>query len=35
VTCRGRAASTGVEVEIEAVVDRSQVPARILSYREQ
>ena len=35
VTSRGRAASTGVEVEIEAVVDRSQVPARILSYREQ
>ncbi|MFO0961884.1 MAG: type II secretion system protein GspK [Phycisphaerales bacterium] len=35
VTSRGRAASTGVEVEIEAVVDRSVVPARILSYREQ
>jgi DNA uptake protein ComE-like DNA-binding protein len=35
VTSRGRAASTGAEVEIEAVVDRSQVPARILSYREQ
>lgn len=35
VTSRGRAASTGVEVEIEAVIDRSQVPARILSYREQ
>ena len=35
VTSRGRAASTGTEVELEAVVDRSKLPARILSYREQ
>lgn len=35
VTSRGRARSTGAEVEIEAVVDRSVIPARILSYREQ
>lgn len=35
VTSRGRAASTGAEAELEAVVDRSKLPARILSYREQ
>jgi DNA uptake protein ComE-like DNA-binding protein len=35
VTSRGRALSTGAEVEIEVVVDRSEIPARILSYREQ
>jgi DNA uptake protein ComE-like DNA-binding protein len=35
VTSRGRAASTGAEVELEAVVDRSKLPARILSYCEQ
>jgi type II secretory pathway component PulK len=34
VTSRGRAASTGAEVELEAVVDRSKLPARIASYRE-
>lgn len=35
VNSRGRSRSTGAEVEIEAVVDRSELPARILSYREQ
>ncbi len=35
VTSRGRSASTGLEVEITAVVDRSTLPARILEYREQ
>ena len=35
VTSRGRAASTGAEVEIEAVVDKSKLPATIISYREQ
>jgi DNA uptake protein ComE-like DNA-binding protein len=35
VTSRGRAASTGAEVELEATVDRSELPAQILSYREQ
>jgi DNA uptake protein ComE-like DNA-binding protein len=35
VTSRGRAATTGAEVEIEAVVDKSQLPAKIISYREQ
>lgn len=35
VTSRGRSLSTGAEVEIEVVVDRSEIPARILSYREQ
>lgn len=35
VTSRGRSKSTGAEVEIEVVVDRSELPARILSYREQ
>ncbi len=35
VTSRGRSKSTGAEVEIEVVVDRSAIPARILSYREQ
>jgi DNA uptake protein ComE-like DNA-binding protein len=34
VTSRGRSASTGTEVEIEAVVDRSTLPATIVSYRE-
>jgi hypothetical protein len=34
VTSRGRSASTGAEVEIEAVVDRSTYPATIVSYRE-
>jgi hypothetical protein len=35
VTSRGRAASTGAEVEIEVVIDKSELPAKILSYREQ
>lgn len=35
VTSRGRAASTSAEVEIEAVIDKSQLPAKIISYREQ
>jgi len=35
VTCRGRAATTGAEVEIEVVIDKSQLPAKFLSYREQ
>jgi DNA uptake protein ComE-like DNA-binding protein len=35
VTSRGRAASTGAEADLEAVVDRSKLPARIISYREQ
>lgn len=35
ITSRGRAWSTGTEVEIVAVVDRSTVPIRILEYREQ
>jgi hypothetical protein len=35
ITSRGRSGSTGLEVEITAVVDRSQLPARILEYREQ
>lgn len=35
VSSRGRSDSTGLEVEITAVVDRSTLPARILSYREQ
>lgn len=34
VTSRGRSASTGAEVEIEAIVDRSTYPATIVSYRE-
>jgi DNA uptake protein ComE-like DNA-binding protein len=34
VTSRGRSASTGAEVEIEAIVDRSTNPATIVSYRE-
>ena len=34
VTSRGRSASTGTEVEIEAIVDRSELPAKIISYRE-
>jgi type II secretory pathway component PulK len=35
ITSRGRSASTGLEVEITVVVDRSTLPARILEYREQ
>jgi type II secretory pathway component PulK len=35
ITSRGRSGSTGLEVEITAVVDRSVLPARILEYREQ
>ena len=35
VTSRGRAASTGTEVEVEAVLDKSEFPVRIASYREQ
>jgi type II secretory pathway component PulK len=35
VTSRGRSATTGLEVEITAVVDRSVLPARIIEYREQ
>ncbi len=35
ITSRGRSNTTGLEVEITAVVDRSTVPARILEYREQ
>lgn len=35
ITSRGRSGSTGLEVEITAVVDRSELPARILEYREQ
>jgi hypothetical protein len=34
VTSRGRAWSTGSQVDIEVVVDRSELPARIVSYRE-
>ena len=34
ITSRGRSASTGLEVEITAVVDRSTLPVRILEYRE-
>ena len=35
VTSRGRSVTTGIEVEITAVLDRSTLPARILEYREQ
>ncbi len=35
ITSRGRSASTGLEVEITVLVDRSTLPARILEYREQ
>ena len=35
VSTRGRAATTGAEVEIEAVVDMSELPVKIISYREQ
>ncbi|HVP74134.1 MAG TPA: hypothetical protein VMS30_10380 [Phycisphaerales bacterium] len=35
ISSRGRSASTGMEVEIVAVVDRSTIPVRILEYREQ
>ena len=34
VTSRGRSVTTGTEVEIEAVVDRSELPAKIVAYRE-
>ena len=34
IACRGRAASTGAEAEMVVVVDRSEIPARILEYRE-
>jgi hypothetical protein len=34
VNSRGRSDSTGLEVEITAVIDRSSLPARILEYRE-
>jgi hypothetical protein len=34
VNSRGRSESTGLEVEITAVVDRSTLPARLLEYRE-
>ncbi len=34
ITSRGRAKSTGAEVEMYVVVDRSTLPARILEYRE-
>lgn len=35
ITSRGRSNSTGLEVEITVLVDRSELPARILEYREQ
>jgi hypothetical protein len=35
VASRGRSLSTGIEVEIVAVVDRSTLPVRIIEYREQ
>jgi len=35
ISSRGRSATTGAEVEIFVVVDRSTVPARIIEYREQ
>ncbi len=35
ITSRGRSLSTGLEVEIVAVVDRSTIPVRIIEYREQ
>jgi len=34
ISSRGRAESTGLEVEILATVDRSSLPLRILEYRE-
>lgn len=34
IASRGRAASTGAEAEMVVVVDRSELPARILEYRE-
>lgn len=34
IASRGRAASTGAEAEMVVVVDRSQLPAAILEYRE-
>lgn len=35
VSTRGRAATTGAEIEIEALVDASERPVKIISYREQ
>ncbi|MDZ4754593.1 MAG: type II secretion system protein GspK [Phycisphaerae bacterium] len=35
ITSRGRSVSTGLEVEITVIVDRSVLPARIIEYREQ
>jgi hypothetical protein len=35
ITSRGRSASSGMEVEIIATVDRSTLPVRIIEYREQ
>ena len=35
ISSRGRSASTGMEIEIVVVVDRSTIPVRILEYREQ
>lgn len=35
ITSRGRSGSSGAEVEIVTVVDRSTVPVRILEYREE
>ncbi len=35
IASRGRSLSTGIEVEIVAVVDRSTLPVRIIEYREQ
>lgn len=34
IACRGKARSSGVEAEMVVSVDRSEVPARILEYRE-
>jgi type II secretory pathway component PulK len=34
IDCRGRSKGTGAEAEMLAVVDRSEVPARIMEYRE-
>jgi type II secretory pathway component PulK len=34
INSRGRSESTGLEVEITALIDRSTLPARILEYRE-
>lgn len=35
ITSRGRSRSSGIEVEMIVVVDRSTLPARIIEYREQ